>query len=1063
MRKRNMKAVSDLVMIFVATTVALFVEVYFDLFEEFQRWSRSYERWQVDELVVVPLVFGLAFGFYFWRRWKEFKAESSDREKAQNALEENEKRLRSLMQNARDIIMLMDADGTISYLNPAVEEMLGYKPEDVVGTDSFTPVHPDDAARVQHIFAGAISNPGVTSWMELRLQHADGSWRHVETYCTSLLHDPTVRSIVVNSRDVTERRQAEAALQESYCMLRAVTEGTTDFIYMKDLNGRYVMVNSAAASFIGKPAQEIIGKCDSELFPPEIAHDFIEQDRKLIASGATQAYEERDFVVDGETRSTSAVTGVWRDACGEVIGVFGISRDMTEHKRAEKKLQESEINLAQAQQMAHLGSWEYEPKENRIYWSDETYRIFGITPQQFVPTFETFLGSIHPDDRVLVREDMAKLLRGEQPPDGIEFRIVRPDGEVRCIQGQRHAEYTVTSGLLKMVGTLQDVTERQRAEEALRKSEARHRAILEATPDLVFRVGRDGEYLDFHASDESMLYVPPEEIVGKNLRDAMPPELIPPIFRRIAKALDTGEMQFFEYQLLVAEGIREFEARLVAVGSGEVLAIVRDITERKTLERRLEHRAFHDPLTGLPNRILFLDRLKHALARTGRHGESVAVLFVDLDNFKVVNDSMGHEAGDALLVAVAERLLECLRPEDTLAHLSGDEFAILIEDVEGTSDATVAAERVAQALRAPFGLEGQEVFVTASIGVTFGGFPQVPPEALLRSADLAMYWAKETGKAHHEVFRPEMNERALKRLSMESELRRALERDELRVCYQPMVVLSTELQDHLRASGRKAIVAQKAPELPRIVGMEALVRWEHPERGLLPPGEFVSFAEENGLIVPIGRWVLEEACRQAKEWQEQHPSGPHLVMSVNVSAAQFRSPELVEDVARVLQETGLEAGMLTLEITESILMEDARTNADTLERLKALGVGLAIDDFGTGYSSLSYLKRLPVDYLKVDKSFVANMGHDSQDGLLVSGVIYLAHGLGLKVIAEGVERSEQLAQLRKMGCDMAQGYYFSRPLAVEAATLLASTPSVTAVDPEGGSRVARRIPEHPRP
>lgn len=360
--KPSTKAMRDLAAIVVVAAIGFVVAFYFDVFEEFQRWAQRYERWQIDELVVVPLVFGLAFGFYSWRRWQELKVETSRREEAQNALEESEQRFRSLVQNAKDIVMLMNADGTVGYLNPAVEEMLGYKPEDIVGTNSFTPIHPDDDARVQGIFANAMSNPGVTSWMELRLQHADGSWRHIETYCTSLLHDPTVRGVIVNSRDVTER------------------------------------------------------------------------------------------------------------------------------KRAEKKLQESEASLAQAQRIACLGSWEYEPENNRVYWSDETYRVFGFTPQQFVPTFENFLDSVYPDDRVVVRENTAELLCGEQSQDVFEFRIVRPDGEVRLVKGRRRMEHNETSGLIKMVGTVQDITERKRAEDALRKSEARHRAILEATPDLIASV-----------------------------------------------------------------------------------------------------------------------------------------------------------------------------------------------------------------------------------------------------------------------------------------------------------------------------------------------------------------------------------------------------------------------------------------------------------------------------------------------------------------------------------------------------------------------------------------------
>ncbi len=442
-----------------------------------------------------------------------------------------------------------------------------------------------------------------------------------------------------------------------------------------------------------------------------------------------------------------------------------------------------------------------------------------------------------------------------------------------------------------------------------------------------------------------------------------------------------------------------------------------DITERKALEDRLEYLAFHDLITSLPNKALFMNRLKHALARLGRREGKVAVLFVDLDNFKFVNDTLGHHVGDNLLVAVSARLRKCLRPEDTVARLGGDEFAVLLEDVEGVGKAAHVAERIVEELRAPFALNNQEVFTTPSIGVAFSDPSHDLPEDLLRNADIAMYRAKEEGKARYRMFDPSMEARVTERLRLENDLRRALERDGFKIHYQPVVLLETE----------------------QIIGMEALVRWEHSERGLVTPNEFVPLAEEIGLIVPIGQWVLREACRQAKEWQERFPSDPPLNVGVNLSARQLQNPDLVEDVEEVLRGTGLDPQQLTLEITESAVIGEGERRIRTLRRLRDLGVRLALDDFGTGYSSLSYLRRLPVGMLKIDRSFVENIGDDAKDEALLSGVIGIASGLGLYVVAEGVETAEQLAHVKSLGCQLAQGNYFSEPLPGEAAGELLAT------------------------
>jgi diguanylate cyclase (GGDEF)-like protein len=466
----------------------------------------------------------------------------------------------------------------------------------------------------------------------------------------------------------------------------------------------------------------------------------------------------------------------------------------------------------------------------------------------------------------------------------------------------------------------------------------------------------------------------------------------------------------------VAQG--DFANRVAAGGPRELQQLADDVNrmtadlerlydvERTGFQEQLWHEQFHDPLTGLPNRALFRDRLEHALARADRQIEPVGVLVLDIDNFKVVNDSLGHAQGDQLLLAVAARLRSCLRLGDTAARLGGDEFTVLVEDVSDLDELTAVAERIAEALRLPVRLDGRQVVTSASIGLAVSGSRNKSAEALLRDADLAMYRAKAKGKARWELFDDTLEVQAMERLDVETDLRRALEREEFRVYYQPIVSL---------ADGH-------------IVELEALVRWQHPERGLVPPDAFIPVAEETGLIVPLGQWVLEQACRQARTWQDASSAGgTPLVMSVNLSARQFQQPTLLADIERAVRQSGLDPRTLKLEITESVVMQDVESTLTTLRALKALGIQLAIDDFGTGYSSLTYLKRFPLDTLKIDRSFVDGLGQDVQDTAIVRSVVALAKTLNLSVTGEGVETVEQRMHLKQLGCDLAQGYMFARP------------------------------------
>jgi len=563
---------------------------------------------------------------------------------------------------------------------------------------------------------------------------------------------------------------------------------------------------------------------------------------------------------------------------------------------------------------------------------------------------------------------------------------------------------------------------KQRTAELARR-ERHFRSLVQNGSDLILVVGPDTTVAYASPSAERLLGLPAERLVGTALAPLLHPDdlqQLPPMLA--AAQARPGVTLPVEWRLRHADGTwRSMETLLTSqLTETAVQGIVlnsRDITDRKQFEDQLRHQALHDPLTRLPNRALFGDRLEQALAGQARRGGCVGVLLVDLDDFKSVNDTAGHAVGDALLEAVAIRLRSLIRPADTVARLGGDEFAVLAEALPDPQEPTRLAERIRQGLGQPLLVEGRELFAHASIGISIATDPGAAADDLLRNADVAMYVAKSEGKNCHRHFDHAMHQGVVERMALQSELTSAVERDQLTVHYQPVVTLD---------SGR-------------LTGMEALVRWQHPLRGLVPPGSFIPLAEQTGLIVTLGHWVLQAACRQAHQW-EQAGLADGLDLNVNVSVRQLKEPAFVATVAEVLQQTGLEPGRLILEITESLLMENLDAILDVLHQLRALGVRLAIDDFGTGYSSLAYLVKLPVQVLKIDRSFITSLHEDPNNLTLVRSILKLAADLQLQTVAEGIEQAQLAEELHQLGCDKGQGYWFSRPLpAADLEQLLRAT------------------------
>ncbi len=827
--------------------------------------------------------------------------------------------------------------------------------------------------------------------------------------------------------------------EENY---RRLFEQVPDGVYQATPSGKILLANRALIEMLGYESLE-------ELQGLDLARDLYADPR--VRSAWMEQIERQDELRDLELTLVckdgreivvldSAV--VVRDAGGKALYYQGTLTDITDRKRAEEAqsvllaifraaIGSSDLHelLATTQkELARLidtsnfyvALYDEQTRQYSFPFHVDKYEPSDLPSQEMPKSLTDYVrrtGSpllvdeqIH--DRLARRGEVT--LVGVASPIWLGVPLKTGDEVIGVVAVQSYEERALYSQqdleiLTFVADNIAQVVQRKKAEEELRKSEVRFRALFEASPDAIFVEDRHGNVLDVNPAAEALQGIPRERLVGMNVAELVPAEEVDPVLDRHSR-LVSGEVEMVEGFAYAADGrVIPVEVRSSAFEFGGLPAVllhVHDIAERRRREERLEHLARFDALTGLPNRFLFEDRLAQAVIAGRRSEERLALHYLDLDEFKQVNDTFGHSVGDALLKAVGDRLESLVRETDTVARLGGDEFAIIQSGANGVTGASAFAVRVLEQMLKPFRAAGHELLISTSIGISLSTGAE-EPEELLKQADRALYKAKDRGRGSFRFHDESLAEEVHRYVTLRRDLSGAVERREFFLEYQPQVDL---------ASGR-------------IVGAEALVRWRHPTRGVLPPAEFIPITEQTALMIPIGSWVLQEACRQRREWCDAGLA--RVPTAVNLSAVQFRDPRFADTIRGVLRETRVRPDLLELELTETLLMQGSEAVRRTLLESSRRGISIALDDFGTGYSSLQYLRQFPIHKLKIAMQFVHGVTDDPDDAAIVSAVISLGHQLGLRVLAEGVETEEQLEFLREHGCDEAQGYYFSRPVSAE--------------------------------
>jgi len=948
-----------------------------------------------------------------------FITDITERKRADEALLKSESRLKSIVSTALNVIIVLSPDHRILEFNPEAERIYGRRRGEVLGQDYFELFLPPELWQTVDDDLKMVMAGKEARGFENTIRAADGG-KHIMIWNVSRLDDAVGQAIgvVAIGHDITEQRRTEETLRRNEQLLRNVMETLPVGVWITDKHGKIISGNEAGkriwagAKYVGIDQYGEYKGWWADTGKPIAPEEWAVA--RAVMKGETSLNELVDIECFDGTRKTILNSAIpLHGSDGEITGAFIVNQDITEMVQARKEIEDNERKFRTLFDSAKDAI--FLNKDGRfVDCNSQTLQMFGCrrdqiigrTPQDFSPEFQ-------PDGRSseeLARQKIEAALHGE--PQFFEWMHARLDGTPFCAEVILNAIELKGERYLQAI--VRDITERKRGEEMV----ARLGRVLDSSSNeiyvfdaatLRFAQVNEGARRNLGYSMEELAGLTPDDIKPEHTHETFEALLAP--LRRHETSVSTFETvhRRKDGSLYPVEvHMQLFDAENPPV----FVAVITDITDRMEAQMQLQFLAHHDALTNLPNRALFLERLDHALTRARWTKRPLAVLFLDLDRFKNINDTLGHDIGDSTLRVAAKRLTDCVREGDTVARFGGDEFTVLLEDLANSDDVPNVAQKILEALSRPFDVEGREFVVTTSIGISLYPSDGEDSLKLLRNADTAMYRAKEQGRNKYQFYSSEMSAKALEKFMLESSLRHALERQEFLLYYQPQVSLATG----------------------KITGVEALLRWQHPELGLVSPAQFIPVAEETGLMKSIDEWVLRTACAQAQAWRSA--GLPPLTMIVNLSGRTFNEPRMMETVSQVLASSCFAPGSLELEITESVLMHNAQATVEMLEQLNRMGLKLAVDDFGTGYSSLSYLKRFPIDTLKIDQSFVRDVTSDADDASLVMAIIAMGHALQLNVIAEGVETPEQLDFLRRHGCDGMQGYLFSRPLPTEEITRL---------------------------